>query len=571
MALRHMLAVIPLFIILVLVTHPSAATPQQKWSPTSSSVHVRRQVHHWDTIAPRGQTDRNNNGDVPESERDALLQFFETTYGSQWYHHDGWNTSASVCTWYGVRCKQSGSIMPAHHNAVDDQLHVTELRLTENNIVGTMPSGPNPLCGLTHLTWLDLGYSNIPSSLSHYCCLSHLLHLDMTDAALSGDIPACLTQLHHLKDLVISYNELEGSLRILDDLVTLKFLIFSGTFNDSLPSMTALRLHQFFLIGVKLPEGSGLPSGICQWTELAAITVTDTNLSGDLPPCLGELPSLTLLFITRNQFNGTLPPLTGANLTIVRIANNPIHGSIPPITNLPLLRELSLSNLAVSGSFPLMRNLPSLEEFGLHDNTLSGDIIFTEDIPSIRGFTVANNGFSGNLSFLDHLVGATSINLANNHFCYLDGSTLQLPKLHDLLLSGNPLEFHFDLNASMACPPLPHAPNLLALQLRNSSLQGHIARVFQCINQYSPSLVTLDMSINALELPVTSLGELCEPSVEWTTWLPSLRTLDLSFNRLRFMRAITYLRVPHGHYDGLCYFSFATMALQYLDIRGNFL
>ncbi|MEI6118215.1 MAG: hypothetical protein WCP92_03020 [bacterium] len=45
--------------------------------------------------------------DIPKSECQALVNFYNATNGSGWTHSDGWLQSTTVCGdtgWYGVSC-----------------------------------------------------------------------------------------------------------------------------------------------------------------------------------------------------------------------------------------------------------------------------------------------------------------------------------------------------------------------------------------------------------------------------------------------------------------------------------
>ena len=55
-------------------------------------------------------------------DRRVLLEFFRATNGPSWRRNDGWGTSKSISTWYGVE--------------VDDDGRVLKLKLRENNLTG---------------------------------------------------------------------------------------------------------------------------------------------------------------------------------------------------------------------------------------------------------------------------------------------------------------------------------------------------------------------------------------------------------------------------------------------------
>ena len=85
---------------------------------------------------------------IPQSEREALIALYYASNGDNWTNKTGWNGAVGTeCDWYGVTC--SGS-------------DLTELILSSNNLVGTIPSG---LGNLATLTTLQLGSNSLSGSI----------------------------------------------------------------------------------------------------------------------------------------------------------------------------------------------------------------------------------------------------------------------------------------------------------------------------------------------------------------------------------------------------------------------
>jgi len=79
---------------------------------------------------------------VPESERQALLQLFNTTNGHQWVDRTGWAGPAGTeCEWFGVICGYSSDGRPTVHG----------LFLGENGLTGTLPESLADLANLSEL------------------------------------------------------------------------------------------------------------------------------------------------------------------------------------------------------------------------------------------------------------------------------------------------------------------------------------------------------------------------------------------------------------------------------------
>lgn len=44
------------------------------------------------------------------NDRDVLLELFQATDGRSWKKNYGWNSSASLSTWYGVEVDENGRV-----------------------------------------------------------------------------------------------------------------------------------------------------------------------------------------------------------------------------------------------------------------------------------------------------------------------------------------------------------------------------------------------------------------------------------------------------------------------------
>ena len=110
-------------------------------------------------------------------------------------------------------------------------------------------------------------------------------------------------------------------------------------------------------------------------TELG---LTENNLSGPIPPELGNLIQLEFLFLESNSLTGPVPPELGnlTRLESLALGSNSLSGPIPPeLGNLTQLRLLVLAWNKLSGSIPPeLGSLTRLEEIMLTTNSLTGPI-----------------------------------------------------------------------------------------------------------------------------------------------------------------------------------------------------
>ena len=132
-------------------------------------------------------------------------------------------------------------------------------------------------------------------------------------------------------------------------------------------------------------------------TELA---LPENNLSGPLPPELGDLAHLRRLSLYSNKLTGPIPAELGKldQLTLLDLSWNEIEGSIPPeLGQLAALDTLDLFSNALSGAIPpSLGNLGSLLSLRLGWNELTGTI--PPELGSLAGVeyvNVSRNGLTG--------------------------------------------------------------------------------------------------------------------------------------------------------------------------------
>ena len=139
----------------------------------------------------------------------------------------------------------------------------------------------------------------------------------------------------------------------------------------NLTNLTFLGLYKNQLAGSIPPEIGNL-------TNLTFLYLSYNLLTGSIPSAIGNLTNLTELVLHRNQFTGSIPPEIGnlTNLTVLVLSYNQLTGSIPPeIGNLTNLTELVLHHNLLTGSIPPeIGNLTNLGYLNLESNHLSGEI-----------------------------------------------------------------------------------------------------------------------------------------------------------------------------------------------------
>ncbi|MCB2197308.1 MAG: leucine-rich repeat domain-containing protein, partial [Bacteroidetes bacterium] len=163
-----------------------------------------------------------------------------------------------------------------------------------------------------------------------------------------------------------------------------------------------------------------IPTEIGNLTNLTLMDLDGNQLSGSIPPEIGNLTNLTNLFIDANNITGSIPSEIGnlINLTYLWLHSNQISGEIPSeIGSLTNLTSLALVNNQLTGSIPIeLGNLANLQELWLYNNQLSGELPSElGNLSNLRRFRLERNQFTGNIPVeLGNLTNLTGLALIDN-------------------------------------------------------------------------------------------------------------------------------------------------------------
>jgi len=274
---------------------------------------------------------------------------------------------------------------------IGELVNLTELKLSRNQLTGEIPSEIGNLTNLIEL-WLSSNQltGEIPSSIGN---LTNLTGLSLWDNQLTGDIPSEIWTLTNLDNLGLSLNQLTGEIPPeIGNLVNLRWLFLgvnqlTGDIPPEIGNLTNLEdLHLYnnhlgcyeydFEGGCYSFPGSTNQSECC----ITHCDETD-ECNGEIPPEIGNLENLDLLWLSENQLTGEIPSSIGdlTNLWFLDLMLNQLTGEIPPeIGNLTNLTYLRLGVNQLSGEIPSeIGNLTNLEDLGLYYNQLSGTIPYS--------------------------------------------------------------------------------------------------------------------------------------------------------------------------------------------------
>ncbi|GMH23673.1 hypothetical protein Nepgr_025516 [Nepenthes gracilis] len=137
--------------------------------------------------------------------------------------------------------------------------------------------------------------------------------------------------------------------------------------------------------------------------SLFNLTLSNNNLSGNIPLEITTLPRLSYLDLAANNLNGSIPEEIGncPKIIYLSLSRNRFTGTIPwQIGNLVSLQVLlDLSRNSIKGQIPSeLGDLISLEILNLSQNNLSGEIPSTFDqLQSLRFVDLSDNQLEGPL------------------------------------------------------------------------------------------------------------------------------------------------------------------------------
>ncbi|XP_020586803.1 LRR receptor-like serine/threonine-protein kinase FLS2 [Phalaenopsis equestris] len=179
-------------------------------------------------------------------------------------------------------------------------------------------------CNLQTLPNL-LPYSNFSSTIEIFALgYNHL----------NGSLPNWLGQFKRLNELDLDSNYFTGPISFvsLSFLCDLKVLVLS---NNNFTKLS--------------DDGTPLK---CKEYKITAIDISNNQMSGSIPECVGNMRNLKYIYLQNNQFDGLIPQSLGqlTNLAFLDLRSNNLQGSLSEfhLANLSQLIYLGLSNNQLS-------------------------------------------------------------------------------------------------------------------------------------------------------------------------------------------------------------------------------
>ncbi|XP_068653789.1 probable LRR receptor-like serine/threonine-protein kinase At1g74360 [Aristolochia californica] len=251
------------------------------------------------------------------------------------------------------------------------------LDLSSNRLTGRIP----PTIGkLKSLLWLMLANNTlngeIPREIGN---CSSLLWLNLANNQLSGDIPSEISAVGSNPEPTFESNRRLGKIMAASgECLSMKRWI-PETYPPFSFSYKLLNRNSCRSIWDRLLKGYGIfsicqnSSDVRQFVISGYIQLTGNELTGGIPPEIGNMRNLSLLHLGKNALSGSLSPeLKNLPLVSLNVSWNRFSGEIPEeLGDLRCLQNLDLSHNNFSGEFPISLNqLNELSKFNVSENPL---------------------------------------------------------------------------------------------------------------------------------------------------------------------------------------------------------
>jgi hypothetical protein len=429
---------------------------------------------------------------VPANERTALLDLYNNTGGANWINNGNWATSNPVSTFHGVTVKngQVSKILLDQNNlngtipsSITGLQFAEEIDLSANKVSGEIPDFSTiSTLEILDLDLNDFSFQDIETYFTNNNSLTEFYYktqnkrdaeasfdgvlgnnynlvmtpivgtnvqyqwykkrynyFDESDEIIPGatsntytinvlteddmDTYTCKASSSAIPDLVIERNsiDIKGEVSQLqkDALIAIYNSTNGASWNDNTNWLSTEPVSEWYGVTV---------SG----NKVTSLDFYNNNLTGTLPPEIGDLLGLQLLsFFLGNSINGTLPPEIG-NLTELRVLSfeyNNFTGTIPAsYSNLTKLRGFWFNNNQLSGSVPTFVNtFSNLVFMDISFNNFSGLLPDFSGLQKLIYLYISNNHFLPN-DFSDQFNDYLNLqNSWNSSYFYSPQYTLDIP------------------------------------------------------------------------------------------------------------------------------------------------
>lgn len=402
---------------------------------------------------------------VSSTEKIALQDLYNNTNGTGWTNQTNWNTTSPESSWHGVTVKNGHvSKLLLNANNLNGSIpasilnlpYLEEINFSNNNLSGTLPD-LNTITTINNVNINnnDFSFADLETNYTSNNAITSFSYQiqnrrdteDAFDGIIGNNYTLTMTpingtnvQYQWYKKRTNYFNESDEEIigatsntYAINSLQDPDFdMYFCRATNTSIPDLRIERntieitgevsqLQKDALIAIYNATNGASWNDNTNWlsaqpvSEWYGVTVTGNkisrlafdgnNLTGTLPPEIGDLTGLEYLsFYSGNSINGTLPE---------------------EISNLTELRVLSFEFNNFTGPIPASyANLTKLRGFWFNNNQLSGEVpsFVATSYPNLVFFDISFNNFQGTLPDFTALQNLIYVNINNNHFYATDFS-----------------------------------------------------------------------------------------------------------------------------------------------------
>ncbi|XP_065848965.1 receptor-like protein 7 [Euphorbia lathyris] len=256
---------------------------------------------------------------------------------------------------------------------------------------------PAFLQGQNEVEYLDLANNSIEGYVPNWIfTMESLSFLDLANNFLIGcEQPLNVHPWSNLQILNLTSNKLEGPLPIPPSSIQTYDVSWNNFHGDVSPLF-------------------------CNLTSLLVFDLSNNNLSGHLPRCLGKLgDSALVLDLRNNSLSGKIPDTfaSGCAVKLMDLSQNRIEGAVPKsLANCSKLEILNLEKNEMNDVFPSWLGiLPRLRILSLRSNNFHGAIgqpLSKSEFGKLQIIDLSDNNFTGKLpsEYIQNWVSMKSVN-----------------------------------------------------------------------------------------------------------------------------------------------------------------
>ncbi|KAF8085519.1 hypothetical protein N665_0665s0028 [Sinapis alba] len=306
-------------------------------------------------------------------------------------------------------------------------------------------------------SYVDLGSNSLQGSLPRWICKSKSLDfLDLSNNLLSGSIPSCLmNSAASLGDIILRNNSLSGFL----------------------PDIFTNATNRNRLVGK-------LPQSLIKCKSMEYLNLKGNKFNDTFPSWLSSLGSLSVLFLGSNAFYGPISShFVFPSLRILDISNNSFNGTLPQdyFVN---WREMSLMGenenvMVTDGINDFMSHMGGISYADSMDMMYKGvDTEFPQILYVFKAIDFSGNKFTGRIpKSIGLLKELRHINISRNAFTgSIPSSLANITNLEALDLSHNKLSGNIPRD-------LARLSFVSYLDFSHNLLQGPVPRSTQFLSQ----------------------------------------------------------------------------------------